>query len=205
MPSSNLRRSRCWPLLPINVFHCRHRCHAAAKRQQRTGAADTMVKSCSGERLKRSILVNILLNKEPSLVAGLSQQLFCGDRNPQESRGFWGKYRNSFPQEFLQKIPVTVKKTGILATFPKPRSCEKFLRKTQGKKDSSGILARTFFCPTNKFLKTGITNLAPTAFTPQKLIPMESNDTVQNFSALCVADGTSDHRRNHIKLQMVDE
>jgi hypothetical protein len=78
--------------LPIIVFHHRHRRHAAAKRQQRTGAADTMVKSCLGERLKRSILVNILLNKEPSLVAGLSQQFFVetGIMNPPESRGFRG-------------------------------------------------------------------------------------------------------------------
>jgi hypothetical protein len=44
------------------------------------GAADTMVKSCSGERLKKSILVHILLNKEPSLVFG-------GNRNPPESSG----------------------------------------------------------------------------------------------------------------------
>ena len=38
-------------------------------------------------------------------------------------------------QEFLQKNPVAAeKKTGIPATSPKPRSCEKFLRKTQEKK-----------------------------------------------------------------------
>jgi hypothetical protein len=35
--------------------------------------------------------------------------------------------------------------TGIPATSPKTHSCEKFLRKTQGKKKSSGILAGTFF------------------------------------------------------------
>jgi hypothetical protein len=36
------------------------------------------------------------------------------------------------PQEFLQKNPVTAKKNP--ATSPKPRFCEKLLRKTQGKK-----------------------------------------------------------------------
>jgi hypothetical protein len=49
-----------------------------------------MVKSCSppGERLKRSILVHIVLNKEPYLVAGQSQQLLAGTgirRNPEDS------------------------------------------------------------------------------------------------------------------------
>ncbi len=33
------------------------------------------------------ILVHILLNKEPSLVAGLSQTAFGGNRNPEESGG----------------------------------------------------------------------------------------------------------------------
>jgi len=80
------------------------------KRQQRTGATDAIVKSCSGERLKRSILVQILLSKEPSLVAGLSQTTFDGNRNPEESKGI---QRNSeeasantgipVPQEFLRK------------------------------------------------------------------------------------------------------
>jgi hypothetical protein len=40
------------------------------------------------ERLKRSILVHILLNKEPYFVAGQSQQILAGTgilRNPQES------------------------------------------------------------------------------------------------------------------------
>jgi hypothetical protein len=55
------------------------------------GAADTMVKSCSGERLKKSILVHILLNKEPSLVFG-------GNRNPPESSGI---LRNPEEQELL--------------------------------------------------------------------------------------------------------
>jgi len=74
-----------------------------------------MVKSCSGERLKRSILVQILLNKEPSLVAGISQTTFGGNRNPEESGGIRRNpnpkksYANigiPVPQEFLQKIPV---------------------------------------------------------------------------------------------------
>jgi hypothetical protein len=104
-----------------------------------------MVKSCSGERLKRSILVHILLNKEPSLVAGQSQQLLAGTgilRNPEDSGVNTGI---PVPQEFLQKNPVKMEKTGTPATSPKPRSCEKFLRKTQEKKKSSGILAGTAF------------------------------------------------------------
>jgi hypothetical protein len=101
-----------------------------------------------------SILVHILLNKEPSLAAGLSQTAFGGNRNPPDSGGILSKYRNSCPQEFLRKIPVKSKKNGIPATSPKPRSCEKFLWKTQEKKKSSGFLDTK-----NKFLKTGIGNL----------------------------------------------
>jgi hypothetical protein len=96
-----------------------------------------MVKSCSppGERLKRSILVHTVLNKEPYLVAGQSQTAFGGNRNPEESGGFRGKYRNSCPTEIPAKNSCEIeKKNGIPATSPKPRSCEKFLRKTQEKK-----------------------------------------------------------------------
>jgi hypothetical protein len=63
-----------------------------------------------GERLNMSILVHILLNKVPSLVAGLSQTAFGGNRNPPESSGILSKYRNSCPQEFLRKIPVKSEK-----------------------------------------------------------------------------------------------
>jgi hypothetical protein len=105
-----------------------------------------MVKSCSGERIKMSILVHILLNKVPSLVAGLSQTAFGGNRNRPESSGILSKYRNSCPQEFLQKIPVKSEKTGIPVTPPKTHSSEKFLWKMQRKKKkSSGILSGTFF------------------------------------------------------------
>jgi hypothetical protein len=57
---------------------------------------------------------------------------------------------------------VTAEKTGIPATSSKPRSSEKILQKTQGKK---GILRNpgrnVFFIQKTKqkFLKTGITNL----------------------------------------------
>jgi hypothetical protein len=77
-----------------------------------------MDKSSSGERLKRSILVHILLNKEPSLVAGQSKQLLVGTgiiRNPEESGGFRGKER----QEFLQKIPETAEKNRNSCDLPK--------------------------------------------------------------------------------------
>ena len=104
----------------------------ARRRQQRTGAADTMAKSCSGGRVKRSILFHILLNKEPSLVAGLSQTALGGNRNPEESGEESGvntgipAHRNS-----CEKFLWLRKKTEIPATSSKPRSCEKFLRKTQ--------------------------------------------------------------------------
>jgi hypothetical protein len=71
-----------------------------------------MVKSCSppGERLKRSILVHIVLNKEPYLVAGQSQQLLAGTgirRNLEDSGVNTGI---PVPQEFLRKIPVKSEK-----------------------------------------------------------------------------------------------
>jgi hypothetical protein len=123
-----------------------------------------MVKSCSEERLKGSILVHILLNKDPSLVTGQSQQLLVGTgilQNPPESRGFRGKYRNSCPTGIPAKNSCDFeKKTGIPATSPKPRSCEKFIRKTQEKRNPQESWQEHFFRPKNKFLKTGITNLA---------------------------------------------
>jgi hypothetical protein len=66
-------------------------------------------------------------------------------RNPPESSGILSKFRNSCPQEFLQKIPVKSEKNRIPVTPPKTHSCEKFLRKTQDKKESSGILSGTVF------------------------------------------------------------
>ena len=131
------------------------------------GAADTMIKYCSGGRLKRSILVHILLNKEPSLVAGLSQTAFGGNKNPAESGGIRRNPKESrvntgIPvlQEFLQKNPVKNKKQEFQRPPPKPCSCEKILQKMQGKKESSGILAGMVFWVKKKiFMKTGIGNL----------------------------------------------
>jgi hypothetical protein len=80
-----------------------------------------MVKSCLRERLKRSIL-HILLNKQPSLVAGQSQQLL-GTEIPGILRGgFRGKYRNSWP-------------TGIHAK----NSCD-----SEKKRNSSDLSKTTF-------------------------------------------------------------
>jgi hypothetical protein len=72
------------------------------------------------------MLVHILLNKEPSFVAGQSQQLLAGTgilRNPQESSGILRNPQESgvntgvpVPQKFLQKNPVKSEKTGITAT-----------------------------------------------------------------------------------------
>jgi len=89
-----------------------------------------MAKSYSGERFKRSILVHILLNKEPSLVAGQSQQLLAGTgirRNLEKIQELLS-HRNSCTK-ILRRRP----KTGIPATSPKPHSCEKFLPITQEK------------------------------------------------------------------------
>jgi hypothetical protein len=48
-------------------------------------------------------------------------------------------------------------------TPPKTHSCEKFLRKTQEKKEILRNPVRNgFLDPKNKFLKTGICNLVPT-------------------------------------------
>jgi len=105
-----------------------------------------MVKFCSppGERAKRSILVQILLNKKPSLVAGQSQQLLAGTgilRNPEDSGVNTGI---SVPQEFLRKIPVKTEKQEFL----RPLQNQVPMKNSSGKrrkKISSGILAGTVF------------------------------------------------------------
>jgi hypothetical protein len=90
-------------------------------------------------------LFSLLFNKETSLVAGLARQQLAGTGILPDSGGILIKYRNSCPQEFLRKIPVKRKKTGIPVAPPKTHSCEKFLRKTQEKKKSSEILSGTVF------------------------------------------------------------
>ncbi len=67
-------------------------------------------------------------------------------RNLEDSGGIQTKYRNSCPTEIPAKKSCDIgKKQEFLRPLPKPRSCEKFLRKTQEKKEkSSGILF--FFC-----------------------------------------------------------
>jgi hypothetical protein len=62
--------------------------------------------------------------------------VFGGNRNPEESGGIRSKYRNSC----LAGIPVknfceSGKKQEFLRPPPKPHSCEKFLQKTQEKKN----------------------------------------------------------------------
>jgi hypothetical protein len=52
------------------------------------------------------------------------------------------------------------KKQEFLRPPPKPRYCEKFLRKTGKKRNPQESWQEWFFCPKNKFLKTGICNLA---------------------------------------------
>jgi len=113
------------------------------------GAADTMVKSCLGEWLKRSILVHNLLNKEPYLVAGQSQQHLAGTgilRNPPESEGFRGKYRNSCPTGIPAKNSCdSEKKQEFLQPLQNYIPVKKSSGKHRKKKESSGILAGTFF------------------------------------------------------------
>jgi hypothetical protein len=66
-------------------------------------------------------------------------------RNPEESRGIRSKYRNSCPAGIpAKKSWDSGKKQEFLRPPPKPRSCEKILRKTQEKKE---ILRNpVFFC-----------------------------------------------------------
>jgi hypothetical protein len=75
-------------------------------------------------------------------------------RNPEESGGIRCKCRNSCPTEIPAKNPCeSDEKQEFLRPPPKPRSCEKFLRKTQEKK----ILRNSFF----------------TAFEPPQKIPVK--------------------------------
>jgi hypothetical protein len=66
-------------------------------------------------------------------------------RNPEDSKGIRTKYRNSCPTGIPAKNSCDInKKQEFLQPPPKPRSCEKFLRKTQEKKE---ILRNpVFFC-----------------------------------------------------------
>jgi hypothetical protein len=77
-------------------------------------------------------------------------------RNPEES-----KRRNSCPAGIPAKNSYeSSEKQEFLRPPPKPRSCEKFLRKTQEKKEILRNPGRNgFFGPKKKILKTGICNL----------------------------------------------
>jgi spore coat protein CotH len=68
---------------------------------------------------------------------------------------------NSYPQEFLQKISVkSKKKTEFLQPLQNHVPVNKFLRKMQEKKILRNPVRNGFLDPKNKFLKTGIGNLA---------------------------------------------
>jgi hypothetical protein len=57
-------------------------------------------------------------------------------RNPEESGGIRSKYRSSCPTGIpAKKSCDSGKKQEFLQPPPKPRSCEKFLWKTQEKKE----------------------------------------------------------------------
>jgi hypothetical protein len=65
-----------------------------------------------------------------------------------ESGGIRSKYRNSCPGGTpAKKSCESGKKQAFLRPPPKPRSCEKILRKTQEKKKSSAILFFIVFEP----------------------------------------------------------
>jgi hypothetical protein len=67
-------------------------------------------------------------------------------RNLEESRGIHCKHRNSCPAGIpAENSRESGEQQEFLRPPPKPRSCEKFLWKTQEKKKSSGILAGTVF------------------------------------------------------------
>jgi hypothetical protein len=69
-------------------------------------------------------------------------------RNPEESGGIHCKCRNSCSAGIsAKKSCESSKKQEFLRPPPKPRSCEKFLRKTQEKNVSLGILFFTVFEP----------------------------------------------------------
>jgi hypothetical protein len=67
-------------------------------------------------------------------------------RNPEESEGIRSKYRNFCPTGIpAKKSCESGEKQEFRRPPRKPRSCEKFLRKTQEKKKSSRILCFTVF------------------------------------------------------------
>jgi hypothetical protein len=84
-------------------------------------------------------------------------------QNPEGSGGIQGKFRNSCPAGISAKKSCdSGKNQEFLRPPPKPHSCEKILRKTQEKNEILRNPGRnSFFGPKNKFLKTGICNLAP--------------------------------------------
>jgi hypothetical protein len=71
------------------------------------------------------------------------------------------EYRNSFPQEFLRKIPVKSEKKRNSFDLSKTTFLCKIPQENAGKKRNPQESVRNgFLDPKNKFLKTGICNLA---------------------------------------------
>jgi hypothetical protein len=92
--------------------------------------------------------------------AGLSQTVFGGNRNPEESGGILSKNRNSCPTGIPAKNSCeSGKKQEFLLPPPKPRSCVKFLWKTQKKRKHQESWQEWLFWSKKIFLKTGICNL----------------------------------------------
>ena len=182
-------------MLPPSTIH---RCgsphlQAGGRCQQRTWAADAMVKSCSGERLKKSILVQILLNKEPSLFAGLSQTAFGGNRNPEKSGGIW---RNPVQiQEFLscrnscEKLPWKRKKTEFSRPHQNHIPVRKFLQKKLKKRNPQESWHELVFgVKKNRFPKKGIGNLGWAHCCPQMQAPVPPPWSYCAYCWVCQAE-----------------
>jgi hypothetical protein len=95
--------------------------------------------------LKRSILVHILLNKEPSFVAGhfwREQESSEILRNPEVSGVNTGI---PVPQEFLRKIPVKSGKNRNSCDLSKTTFLRKITQENTGKKKFLGNPVRNAF------------------------------------------------------------
>ncbi len=113
----------------------------------RTGAVDAIVQPWwGGEAKLKFYFSRYLYNRKSTLVADQSQTAFGGNKNPAESGGIRGKYRNSCPAGIPAKNSCNSgKKQEFLRPPPKPHSCEKILRKTQEKINPQESWQERFF------------------------------------------------------------
>jgi hypothetical protein len=130
-----------------------------------------------GREVKKVYFSQILLNKEPTLVAGQSNTAFGGNRNPEESRGIrtnpeesGGIRRNpeesgvntGIPvlQEFLWKITVTAaKKRSSCDHLQNHAPVKKSSGKHRKKRNDQESCFFCFWAPKIDSCQTGIGNL----------------------------------------------